>query len=244
VLAAGWVPKKLDVFVDVPDEIDISEMRSTGMQPDEELLPETPEGVPEQAGPAADEAIVSQLTDIGFPRVRCEKAAIQTLNTGVEEAMNWLLEHMDDPDIDDPIVASESTEASSAAPVNETDVETLVSFGFQAEMARKALRATGGNVERAAEWIFNNPEDTVAMELDGGTGTHEAQPEVHLPDGSGKYQLLAFVSHMGTSTQSGHYVAHVRKDGRWVIFNDCKVALSGDPPKDMGYLYFFQRVQS
>lgn len=55
------------------------------------------EGVPEQAGPAADEAIVSQLTDIGFPRVRCEKAAIQTLNTGVEEAMNWLLVHMDDP---------------------------------------------------------------------------------------------------------------------------------------------------
>lgn len=40
---------------------------------------------------------MSQLTDIGFPRVRCEKAAIQTLNTGVEEAMNWLLAHMDDP---------------------------------------------------------------------------------------------------------------------------------------------------
>ena len=59
-----------------------------------------------------------------------------------------------------------------------------------------------------------------------------------------EYQLLAFVSHMGTSTQSGHYVAHVRKDDRWVIFNDCKVALSGDPPKDMGYLYFFQRMSS
>lgn len=59
-----------------------------------------------------------------------------------------------------------------------------------------------------------------------------------------EYQLLAFVSHMGTSTQSGHYVAHVQKDDRWVIFNDCKVALSGDPPKDMGYLYFFQRMSS
>lgn len=49
----------------------------------------------------------------------------------------------------------------------------------------------GGNVERAAEWIFNNPDDTVAMELDGGTGTHETQPEVQLPDGSGsKYHFL------------------------------------------------------
>jgi hypothetical protein len=55
------------------------------------------DGPPEQAGPAADEGIVSQLLDIGFPRVRCEKAAIQTLNNGLEEAMNWLLAHMDDP---------------------------------------------------------------------------------------------------------------------------------------------------
>jgi len=31
-----------DVFVDVPDEIDISDMRSSGLQPDEQLLPETP----------------------------------------------------------------------------------------------------------------------------------------------------------------------------------------------------------
>lgn len=55
------------------------------------------DGPPERAGPAADEGIVSQLLDMGFPRVRCEKAAIQTLNNGLEEAMNWLLAHMDDP---------------------------------------------------------------------------------------------------------------------------------------------------
>jgi ubiquitin carboxyl-terminal hydrolase 5/13 len=40
---------------------------------------------------------VSELVDIGFPKVRCEKAAIQTLTTGVEETMNWILAHMDDP---------------------------------------------------------------------------------------------------------------------------------------------------
>jgi ubiquitin carboxyl-terminal hydrolase 5/13 len=34
---------------------------------------------------------------MGFPRLRCEKAAIQTSNTGLEEAMTWLLAHMDDP---------------------------------------------------------------------------------------------------------------------------------------------------
>lgn len=59
---------------------------------------------------------------------------------------------------------------------------------------------------------------------------------------SAGYKLMAFVSHMGTSTHCGHYVAHVLKDGRWVIFNDSKVAASVDLPKDMGYLYFFQRI--
>ena len=58
-----------------------------------------------------------------------------------------------------------------------------------------------------------------------------------------EYKLLAFVSHMGSSTQCGHYVAHIQKEGRWVIFNDSKVAASGDPPKDMGYLYFYERMR-
>lgn len=64
-------------------------------------------------------------------------------------------------------------------------------------------------------------------------------PNVIVP---AEYQLVAFVSHMGTSTHSGHYVTHVKKDGQWVIFNDAKVAVSGAPPRDMGYLYFFQRI--
>lgn len=65
-----------------------------------------------------------------------------------------------------------------------------------------------------------------------------------LPDGEGKYRLLGLVSHIGTSTHCGHYVAHINKDGKWVIFNDVKVAASKDPPKDMGYLYFFERIGS
>ena len=32
------------------------------------------------------------------------------------------------------------------------------------------------------------------------------------------YELFAFISHMGTSTMSGHYVCHIKKEGRWVFF--------------------------
>ena len=60
-----------------------------------------------------------------------------------------------------------------------------------------------------------------------------------------RYSLLGFISHMGTSPHSGHYVCHVKdeKMGRWIIFNDNKVAISEKPPKEFGYLYFYKRVK-
>lgn len=48
----------------------------------------------------ANEDIVAQLVSMGFNHLHCEKAAIQTSNAGVEEAMNWLLSHMDDAGIE------------------------------------------------------------------------------------------------------------------------------------------------
>lgn len=49
---------------------------------------------------------------------------------------------------------------------------------------------------------------------------------------------------MGTSTACGHYVCHILKDDRWVIFNDEKVAKSEKPPKDLGYIYLYERIQT
>lgn len=51
----------------------------------------------EPTKPVADENIVTQLVSMGFNNLHCQKAAINTSNAGVEEAMNWLLSHMDDP---------------------------------------------------------------------------------------------------------------------------------------------------
>jgi ubiquitin carboxyl-terminal hydrolase 5/13 len=46
---------------------------------------------------------------------------------------------------------------------------------------------------------------------------------------------------MGANTACGHYVAHVRKEGRWVLYNDEKVAVSAVPPRDCGYFYIYKR---
>ncbi|KOM49386.1 hypothetical protein LR48_Vigan08g021300 [Vigna angularis] len=240
VMEAGWVPKKLDVYIDVPDIIDISHMRSKGHQPGEELLPD---GVPDEEDSNkmwANEEIVAQLVSMGFNNLHCQKAAINTSNVGVEEAMNWLLSHMDDPEIDLPISKGHGSETSTI--VDQSKVDTLISFGFQEEIARKALEASGGDIEKATDWIFNNPNASVSSMDATPSNAASTSNDVDLPDGGGKYRLMGIVSHSGTSTLCGHYVAHVLKDGRWVIFNDNKVGASINPPKEMGYLYFFERL--
>ena len=47
--------------------------------------------------PQIDEGIVSQLVDMGFSREGCKKAVFHTGGTGVEPAMNWVVENMDKP---------------------------------------------------------------------------------------------------------------------------------------------------
>ncbi|XP_077254029.1 ubiquitin-specific protease 14 [Tasmannia lanceolata] len=248
VMEAGWVPKKLDVYIDVPDIIDISHMRSKGIQPGEELLPEAVAGdekMVESMKSSANEDIVAQLASMGFNYLHCQKAAISTSNVGVEEAMNWLLSHMDDPDINDPLSQESQNVEVQSSFFNEESLNTLLSFGFQEDVARKALKASGGDIEKATDWIFSKPDISSSVDnMDSSSSSAHSTVDKGLPDGGGRYKLMAIVSHIGTSTQCGHYVAHINKGGRWVIYNDSKVGASIDPPKDMGYLYFFERINS
>ena len=48
------------------------------------------------AAPNVDESQVSQMVEMGFPRNACVKGVYFTKNAGVEQAMNWVMEHMDD----------------------------------------------------------------------------------------------------------------------------------------------------
>lgn len=48
--------------------------------------------------------LLSQMVDeMGFPKVRAEKALILTGNKSVAQALDWCFEHADDPDIDEPL---------------------------------------------------------------------------------------------------------------------------------------------
>jgi len=59
-----------------------------------------------------------------------------------------------------------------------------------------------------------------------------------------RYQLSGIVTHRGLSPQSGHYVCHVRQEpsGRWILFNDQKVAIATEPPFAHAYLLLWRRL--
>ncbi|CAH2095956.1 unnamed protein product [Euphydryas editha] len=232
-----WTPAKLDVAVDMPWEVDLSALRGRGPQAGEALLPDAP---PDAPAPVYDEALLAKLLDMGFPVEACKKSLYYTNNSGMEAASNWLMEHMTDWDFDSKFEppGSQNTGASANIVVDEASVEQITSMGFTSTQAARALRSTDGDVARALDWIFSH-----ADELDNEAPSAPVQDRtLGCRDGPEKYKLVAFISHMGTSTMVGHYVCHILHEGRWVIFNDNKVALSENPPKDLGYLYLYERL--
>ncbi|XP_047440878.1 UBX domain-containing protein 1 isoform X2 [Mugil cephalus] len=52
----------------------------------------------------AELTTLESLLEMGFERNRAERAVANTGNQGIEQAMDWLMEHENDPDIDEPYV--------------------------------------------------------------------------------------------------------------------------------------------
>lgn len=262
-LGADWVPKKLEVNVDVPEEIDLNYLKSSGPSEGENLVPDEDEENEENAmdtsgsninAPAINEGAVEQLTTMGFSVNGCKRALTAVGGSDVESAMNWIFEHNMDPDFNDPLPDSLSsaatTTSSSSSTVDEAVVMSLVeSLGcFTSDQVRAALKECGGDAARAADWLFSHMDDldnaiaALTVNSNNTASTATSPPSTSpLLDGDGKYSVVGLISHIGKNTGSGHYVCHLKKDGRWIIFNDEKVALSESPPIQHAYLYLFQR---
>ncbi|XP_070802447.1 ubiquitin carboxyl-terminal hydrolase 13 isoform X2 [Pituophis catenifer annectens] len=282
-----WIPKKLDVSIDMPDLLDITHLRATGFQPGEEelpdisppvIIPDDPKGtayyyedsylhtILHHNSPDFDESSVMQLAEMGFPLEACRKAVYYTGNLGAEVAFNWIIAHMEEPDFAEPLsipgyggTAFPQTGGSGVPGLDNQPPEEMVaiisSMGFQRNVALQALRATNNNLEHALDWIFSHPEAeeetevaSEVMNIENHVNANilaESDPEgPRIKDGPGRYELFGFISHMGTSTMSGHYVCHLKKEGRWVIYNDHKVCASEQPPVELGYIYFYHRIPS
>lgn len=260
-LGDDWQPKKIEVDIDVPEEIYLQKFRGTGPQEGENIVPEEVEGGGElaaaaPAAPVVDESALGQLMDMGFNMNGCKRALIAVGGSNVEAAMNWVFEHNVDPDFNDPIPdggAAAPAAAASSSDVDESVVMSLVeNLGcFTADQVRAAVKHCSGAADRAADWLFSHMDNLdgaiAALESASATaagGSSVPKSTTPLEDGDGKYNLVGLVSHIGKNTGSGHYVAHLKKDGKWVIFNDEKVAFSEHPPIKHAYMYLFQRADT
>jgi len=196
-------------------------------------------------------------------------ALLATSNSGPEAAMEWPPGYVKDLDIDVPLDLGgvAGSVAAGGSELREGQIAMLASVGFTQAQARKALRETDGNIERAVDWVFKHPDDTgedSAPAASSPSGADSAKPVVPgIPDLPARYCLRAFVSHKGPSVHSGHYVAHVRAprlkvtgsaggedmdadEEGWVLFNNEKIVKtdgqSVDELKRLAYMYVFERV--
>jgi ubiquitin carboxyl-terminal hydrolase 5/13 len=252
--AADWSPVKLDVSLQVPERLDLTTLRSSGLKPGEVELPDedaTNAATASEPAIALNENVIQSLLDMGFSREGARRAAYHTRDANdAEAAVNWCVAHMEDSDFNTPFEmpgsAAKKTAPVSSTPANkvydEEKIGCIVPLGFTRAQAIKALEATGMNVERAVDWIFNHPDELMDTSTDTATTPATSASASAYNDGAGVYKLVGFISHMGTNANVGHYVAHLLKNGKWTIFNDENVALSENPPKDLAYLYLYQRV--
>lgn len=204
----NWVPTKQDVPVIVGDEaIPFDAYKSPGLQEGEELLPEGAEAAASSKF-VPNEAALGMLEAMGFPRVRCEKALHATGNVDVEAASNWLFAHMEDPDIDTPVDLGGSANTGGAAgAIDPEKIEQLGLMGFNAPQARQALKETGGDMERAVDWLFNHPDAPGDFGDDSAAEQTAAEPKEKALPGSAKlpanFQLQSIVCHKGSSIHAG-----------------------------------------
>lgn len=153
----NWVQVKITARVDVPEELDLTSYRAMGPQVDEKLMSEEAETT--TTAPAAastsvepDQGLVSQLVSMGFSENGCRRAAIATHNADADTAMNWIFEHMEDPDFNDPPTAVQNAPgavaAGAAVGVDPEAMMMLTSMGYTEAQVGAALQATDNNIER------------------------------------------------------------------------------------------------
>lgn len=262
-----WVPTKLDIPVSVAgDKLDLDKYIVSAHNPDEDLAMDD-EDEEEEGGATfiPDPEAFGFLSSMGYPDVHVEKALYHN-NNQMEPAVEWLLAHMEDPDIDVPLDLSGGNSKKKQGPlVNPDQVNEICGMGFSPNLVRKALRLHNNSTEAAVDWIFGNMEDIGETEeeqaamQEASEESENTKKDVYCGNSTlpANYKLKAIVCHKGRSSHAGHYVAFIKKNvpnqgpgkpdniegEQWILFNDEKVVASGEVEemKKFAYIYIFVR---
>eukprot|EP00347_Sterkiella_histriomuscorum_P000563 403375366 len=244
----NWVPKKLEIELQMPQvDLDFERFRGTNLQghPGEQLIVDDGNEGEQMGEPDLNQDILNQVIMMGIPENHAKHAVHKTGNNSVDAAISWYFENQEDPSLNEPLIVKKAGGAGSESKqdnIPQDLIDGLVGFGFTEKRVRKALKNCDNNPDRAAEWLFSHADDPESdHEMTDVNLSHDAVSK-YSDEKPGFYNLNSFITHLGTSTQCGHYVCHIKKDGQWVYYNDAKVAQTNDPPIGKGYMYFFRKI--
>ncbi|CUM63430.1 uncharacterized protein PRCAT00001005001 [Priceomyces carsonii] len=245
----NWVPTKVDVPIDIPYELDLRNFAAPKIKDDEIKVSENRDDNRDDFTP--NEESFTMLLSMGFPEEKCIAGLKNTGNGNAEDAMNWILAHLDDID-EDAVNAS----ADSSNKPTDDPIANLTSMGFSELLAKKALTLFN-DPNAAVEWLFENPDDDgVIPETISRVDLRSEKEQLvkallQSPQQNSKYAIKAVICHKGSSPHTGHYVLFIREDAKnktsWVLFNDEKVVLCDESNlediRNNAYIYIFEQKE-
>ncbi|XP_074702672.1 ubiquitin-associated domain-containing protein 1 isoform X4 [Strix aluco] len=98
-----------------------------------------------------DEIALRQLTEMGFPESRAVKA-LRLNHMSVTQAMEWLIEHADDPAVDAPLPGQTPSEATAEAGASSTEATAGPSSEAGGEEAKDELTEIFKKIRRKREF--------------------------------------------------------------------------------------------
>lgn len=129
-----------------------------------------------------DPLLLQKLTDMGFAEAHGRKALIINQMCPLQ-AMEWLLQHVKDEDIDRPLTSEEiayyipekgrKRRRAGANPkrefkANPRVLSNLKEMGFEEKDILEALQNTNNNEERALDWLLGIRQQSADSNPDGG----------------------------------------------------------------------------
>ncbi|XP_066569134.1 ubiquitin-associated domain-containing protein 1 [Amia ocellicauda] len=98
-----------------------------------------------------DEMALQQLTEMGFPETRAVKA-LRLNHMSVTQAMEWLIEHVDDPSADSPLPGATAAPAPPTAASASTSISASASASASASVSASVLKvALESNAESSKQ---------------------------------------------------------------------------------------------
>lgn len=127
--------------------------------------------------PEANPTRLQQLVEMGFSEALARKALILRHNN-LDLAMDWVLEHQDDPEAETPLTESQlrriaisrrrqrrnrrrfrTSWPNSGTPVDQELLVQLGEMGFSENLSRFALETFNNNMELACQWLLASADD-------------------------------------------------------------------------------------